>query len=325
MFSLYTKNIEMSNFQGKIKGLSIVFIVFLLGLTSLEMYSQQDPQYTQYMYNMNIVNPAYAGSRGTLSLGILGRTQWVGIDDAPKTVTATVHAPVGKSLGAGFTAIADELGPVKEQNIYADISYTVSLSEEGRLAFGLKGGVTLFNADLTSILLPENDLDDLFGERLNRTFPNFGAGIYYYNEKFYVGLSAPNLLETVHFEKGGNAITRAAEETHYFLTSGYVFDVSQTTKFKPSVMLKGVQGSPLSVDVSANFLFNDRLEVGANYRLDDSVSLLANFGVTPSFRIGYAYDLTTNNLGNYNSGTHEAFLLWDIDFSKKNLKSPRFF
>ena len=139
------------------------------------------------------------------------------------------------------------------------------------------------------------------------------------------GLSAPNFLETLHFEKENNTITRAAEETHYFLTSGYVFDLSQNTKFKPSVMLKGVQGSPLSVDVSANFLFNDRLEVGANYRLDDSVSLLANFGVTPSMRIGYAYDLTTTNLGNYNSGTHEAFLLWDIDFSKKNLKSPRFF
>ncbi len=303
----------------------VVFIGLLLGLWSQDLGAQQDPQYTQYMYNMNVINPAYAGSRGTLSIGILGRTQWVGIDDAPKTVTATIHAPVGKNLGAGFTAIADELGPVKEQNIYADISYTISLSEEGRLAFGLKGGVTLFNADLTSILLPQNDIDDLFGERLNRTFPNFGGGVYYYNEKFYVGLSAPNFLETVHFEKGGNAITRAAEETHYFLTSGYVFDLSENTKFKPSVMLKGVQGSPLSVDVSANFLFNDRLEVGANYRLDDSVSLLANFGVTPSLRLGYAYDYTTTNLGNYNSGTHEAFLLWDIDFSKKNLKSPRFF
>lgn len=302
-----------------------IVLLLVLSLISFSGYGQQDPQYTQYMYNMNIVNPAYAGSRGTLSIGVLGRTQWVGIDGAPETATLSIHAPVGKNLAAGFSAIVDRLGPVSEQNIYADISYTVSTSEEGRLAFGLKGGITLFNADLTSILLPQNDLDDLFGENLNRSFPNFGAGIYYYNEKFYVGLSAPNILETIHFEKEGNAITRASEETHYFFTSGYVFDISETLKFKPSFMLKGVQGSPLSIDVSANVLMNDRLEFGLNYRLDDSISGLINFGITPSLRIGYAYDFTTSNLGNFNSGTHEAFLLWDIDFSKKNLKSPRFF
>lgn len=327
MLILDKKVIGMIRFQNLTTRLSVFVLLLVLGFTSLDSVAQQDPHYTQYMYNMNIVNPAYAGSRGTLSIGLLGRTQWVGLDGAPKTLTGVIHAPVGKNLGAGFSAIVDEVGPVKEQNIYADISYTISLSEEGRLAFGLKGGITLFNTDFTNITLPQTPrgADEFFDDNINRSFPNFGAGVYYYNEKFYVGLSAPNFLETLHFEKENNTITRAAEETHYFLTSGYVFDLSQTTKFKPSVMLKGVQGSPLSVDVSANFLFNDRLEVGANYRLDDSVSLLANFGVTPSLRIGYAYDLTTTNLGNYNSGTHEAFLLWDIDFSKKNLKSPRFF
>ena len=327
MFDRLYKSITMRIRIDIIKGLTKLLVVFLLGFISLDVEAQQDPQYTQYMFNMNIVNPAYAGSRGTLSIGVLGRTQWVGIDGAPKTVTAAIHAPIGKNLGAGFSAIADELGPVKEQNIYADISYTVSTSEEGRLAFGLKGGVSLFNTDFANIILPQTPrgADPFFDEDINKTFPNFGAGVYYYNERFYIGLSAPNFLETLHFEKENNTITRASEETHYFLTSGYVFELSETLKFKPSVMLKGVQGSPLSVDVSTNFLFNERFEVGANYRLDDSVSLMANFGVTPSLRIGYAYDYTTTNLGNYNSGTHEAFLLWDIDFSKKNLKSPRFF
>lgn len=327
MFRVSNNSIKMNKRVKNINRLTFILLGLLVGFMSYDLEAQQDPHYTQYMYNMNIVNPAYAGSRGTLSIGVLGRTQWVGLDGAPQTLTGVIHAPVGKNLGAGFSAIVDEVGPVKEQNIYADISYTISLSEEGRLAFGLKGGITLFNTDFTNILLPQTPrgADEFFDDNINRSFPNFGAGVYYYNEKFYIGLSAPNFLETLHFEKENNTITRAAEETHYFLTSGYVFDLSQSTKFKPSVMLKGVQGSPLSVDVSANFLFNDRLEVGANYRLDDSVSLLANFGVTPSMRIGYAYDLTTTNLGNYNSGTHEAFLLWDIDFSKKNLKSPRFF
>ena len=304
--------------------ITLVILLFS-SLYAIEIQGQQDPGYTQYMYNMNIVNPAYAGSRGTLSIGVLGRTQWVGITGAPKTATLAVHAPVGKNVALGFSAISDEIGPSKEHNIYADFSYTLTTSEEGRLAFGLKGGITLHDVNLTRVELPQNDIDDLFAEDINNNYPNFGAGVYYYTDKFYVGLSAPNILEKLHIEREGNTIIRAREETHFFVTSGYVFELSETLKFKPSFLAKGVSGSPLSVDVSTNFLFNERLELGLNYRMGDSVSGLINFGVTPDLRIGYAYDYTTTNLGNYNSGTHEMFLLWDIDFSKKNLKSPRFF
>ena len=303
-------------------------MALLLSCFAVEMRAQQDPQYTQYMYNMNIVNPAYAGSRGTLSIGLLGRTQWVGISDAPKTATLSIHAPVGKNLAAGFSAIADSYGPVNEQNIYADLSYTITTSEEGRFAFGLKGGITLFDVGLLSDIIPPQTVpgvDRLFQDDINEIFPNFGAGVYYYTDKFYAGLSAPNLLETKHLEKQSGTITRASEKMHYFFTSGYVFDLSETLKLKPSFMAKAVSGAPLSLDVTANMLFNDRLELGLNYRLDDSIGGLVNFGVTPDLRIGYAYDYTTSNLGNFNSGTHEMFLLWDIDFSKKNLKSPRFF
>ena len=302
-----------------------IAIVLILLCISVDLYSQQDPQYTNYIYNMNVVNPAYAGSRGTLSITALYRTQWVGLDGAPKTATLSVHAPLGKNLAAGFSAISDEIGPVQEQNIYADISYTIRTSEEGRLAFGLKGGVTLQDIGLVSILLPQDPNDDLFRDNVNEVYPNFGAGLYYYTEKFYAGLSAPNLLETVHFDKESGVIAKASEKMHYFFATGYVFDLSESLKFKPSAIAKAVSGAPLSIDVSANFLINERLELGANYRFGDSVSGLINFGVTPDLRIGYAYDYTTSNLGNYNSGTHEIFMLWDIDFSKKNLKSPRFF
>ena len=306
----------------------ILVVALLLSGFVVELQAQQDPQYTQYMYNMNIVNPAYAGSRGTLSIGLLGRTQWVGISDAPKTATLSIHAPVGKNLAAGFSAIADTYGPVSEQNIYADLSYTITTSEEGRFAFGLKGGITLFDVGLLSKIIPPQTVpgvDRLFQDDINEIFPNFGAGVYYYTDKFYAGLSAPNLLETKHLEKQSGTITRASEKMHYFFTSGYVFELSETLKLKPSFMAKAVSGAPLSLDVTANMLFNDRLELGLNYRLDDSIGGLVNFGVTPDLRIGYAYDYTTSNLGNFNSGTHEMFLLWDIDFSKKNLKSPRFF
>lgn len=319
---LYKEDIKENKMR-----IRLIFLVVLLVLITFTGYSQQDPQYTQYMYNMNIVNPAYAGSRGTLSIGLLGRTQWVGIDGAPKTATLAIHAPVGKNLAAGFSAIADEYGPVQEQNIYADISYTVTTSEEGRLAFGLKGGITLFDVGLLSAILPQTEpgVDPLFSDNINESFPNFGAGVYYYTDKFYLSLSAPNLLESKHLEKQSGTIIQASEKMHYFLGAGYVFELSESLKFKPSTMFKAVSGSPLSIDVSANFLFNERLELGLNYRLDDSLGALVNFGVTPDLRIGYAYDYTTTNLGNFNSGTHEMFLLWDIDFSKKNLKSPRFF
>ena len=304
-----------------------IYIVLALMLCLTDMYSQQDPQYSQYMYNMNVVNPAYAGSRGTLSIGLLGRSQWTNVNGGPQTMTFDAHAPVGKRVGMGLSVIADEIGPAKEQNIYADVSYTITTSENGRLAFGLKGGVTLLDVNLLDVILPQTATGDdpLFDENINDAFPNFGAGVYYYTGKFFAGFSVPNILKSEHLDKD-NINTKASEEMHYFLTSGYVFDLSSTLKFKPSFMVKGVTGAPISFDINANFLMYDRFEVGASYRWQDAVSILFNFGVTRSFRVGYAYDYTISEFSNSNTGgSHEIILLYDIDFTKKNLKSPRFF
>ena len=300
-----------------------LFLALGIVLSSINLHAQQDPQYTQYMYNMNVLNPAYAGSKGTLSIGILGRTQWVGIDGAPKTFTLAAHAPFGKKVGLGFSAIVDKIGPIKEQNVFADFSYTINTSEEGKLAFGLKAGFTFHNLNEASLIaIDPSDTSVLNFD--NRTFPNFGAGAFYYTNKFYVGLSLPNVLETKHFDRN-NGVTKASEKTHYFLTGGYVFDLSESLKFKPSVMAKAVTGTPLSVDLSTNFLINEKLELGASYRLDDSISGLVSFLVTTDFRLGYAYDYTTTNLGDFNSGSHEIFLVWDIDLSRDKVVSPRFF
>ncbi len=305
--------------------ITIALVGLLLWIT--DSYGQQDPQYTQYMYNMNIVNPAYAGSKGTLSLGLLGRSQWTNVNGGPQTMTFDAHAPVGKKVGMGLSMIADEIGPAKEQNIYADFSYTISTSQEGRLAFGLKGGVTLLDVNLLDVVLPQTLTGDdpLFDENINDAFPNFGAGVYYYNKKWYAGFSVPNILKSEHLDKE-NINTKASEEVHYFLTTGYVFDLSSTLKLKPSILIKGVTGAPISFDVNANVLLYDRFEMGASYRWQDAVSLLFNFGVTRSFRVGYAYDYTISDFSNSNTGgSHEIILLYDIDFTKKNLKSPRFF
>lgn len=300
-----------------------LFLLLITGLLSIDSYAQQDPGYTQYMYNMNVLNPAYAGSKETLSIGVLGRLQWVNIDGAPKTFTLSANAPIGNNVGLGVSVIVDKIGPVSEQNLYADFSYTIKMSEEGKLAFGLKGGVTLHSLDeLALTTIDPNDPAALDFE--NRMFPNIGVGAFYYTDKFYVGLSLPNMLETKHFEKE-NGLTKASEKMHYFLTGGYVFDLSETLKFKPSVMVKAASGAPLSIDLSANFLLYDKFELGASYRIDDSISGLISFMATKDFRIGYAYDYTVSNLGNLNSGSHEMFLLWDVDLSRDSVVSPRFF
>jgi type IX secretion system PorP/SprF family membrane protein len=304
-------------------------VLFLFAITmtmfSTSSYGQQDPQYTHYMYNMNVVNPAYAGSRETLSIGLLGRTQWVGIDGAPQTLTANIHAPIGRNLGLGLSVIVDEIGPVQEQNVFADVSYTIRTSEEGQLAFGLKGGVSFFNGDLASLLTPNGTTgeDPLLNADLNETFPNIGAGVYYYTQKFYLGLSVPNILETEHFDNLD--IAKASEKMHGFLSAGYVFELTDNVDFKPATIVKVAQGAPVSVDITGNFLINDRFELGLAYRFDDSIDGLVSFLVTDDFRIGYSYDYTLTDLQQFNSGSHEVFLQYDVNLSRRNLKSPRFF
>lgn len=302
-----------------------LFFIGIIILTTTLSFGQQDPQYTHYMYNMNVVNPAYAGSRETLSIGVLGRTQWVGIDDAPKTMTANIHAPVGNNLGIGFSAIADKIGPIKENNIFADISYTIKTSKTAKLAFGIKGGFSFFNGDLAKLLTPDGTigLDPLLDENIKKTFPNVGAGIYFYTNKFFIGASVPNILERAHFDD--TSVAKASERMHGFFTAGYVFKLSENVDFKPSTMFKVASGSPVSIDLSGNFLFNKRFELGLAYRFDDSIDGLLSFLVTDDFRIGYSYDYSLNELQDYNSGTHEIFFQYDVNISRKNIKSPRYF
>lgn len=290
-------------------------ILIMLSLNST--FGQQDPQYTQYMYNQNVLNPAYAGSRGVFSLNMLGRTQWVGVDGAPQTLTLSMHSPVGRSVGLGFSVIHDEIGPAKENNLYADFSYTIYTSEEGNLAFGLKAGFTFLNVKSLDVL----NTDPVLKDPINQISPNFGAGIYYYTQKFYAGLSAPNFLETKHIDN--TSVSHASEKKHYFFTTGLVFDLNDDVKLKPSAMVKAAIGTPVSIDLSANALINDKFELGLSYRFDDSISAIIGLNVSDDMRIGYAYDYTMSKFGQFNSGSHEIMLLFD--FNKRKIKSPRFF
>ncbi|NRR91295.1 type IX secretion system membrane protein PorP/SprF [Winogradskyella undariae] len=300
------------------KKLTIIVVLLL----AFKMHGQQDPQYTQYMYNMNIVNPAYAGSKENLSFGLLYRNQWTKIDGGPETGTFFGHTPIGNNLGLGLSLISDHIGPVTETNAYVDLSYTLKLGGEHRLAFGVKAGATFHDIGLTSLDVVD-PTDAFFSQDVNEVTPNVGAGLFYYTDKYYVSLSAPNLLSSVHLDANGYKI--GSETQHYFLSGGYVFDISPNTELKPSVMVKSAFDAPTSFDVNLNARFFKKFEIGASYRLDDSFSGLVNFAITPSVRIGYAYDAITSDIKEYAPASHEIMLLFDLNFPKRVSRSPRYF
>ncbi|MFC4817130.1 type IX secretion system membrane protein PorP/SprF [Flavobacterium sp. GCM10023249] len=302
----------------------------LMMMLCFDMQAQQDPHYTQYMYNMNVMNPAYAGSKENLSVGLLYRQQWVNIEGAPKTATLSVHGPVGKNVGLGLSVISDKIGPVEENNIYADFSYTLNLGGDHRLAMGIKAGATLHNVGLFSEIGNGHVIDSgdaAFSENSNSTFLNIGSGLFYYSNSYYLAFSVPNMLQSKHLEltQNGQEYHFGSETQHYFLTGGYVFNLSDQTKFKPSFMMKSAFSSPVSLDLSANFLFFEKFEAGATYRLDDSFGAMVNYAITPSLRIGYAYDHIVSDLKIAAASSHEVMLLFDLNFPKKVSISPRFF
>ncbi|WP_445929838.1 PorP/SprF family type IX secretion system membrane protein [Myroides sp. C4067] len=297
----------------------------LLGVGLIpSLYAQQDPQYTQYMYNTNMINPAYAGSRGTLNVLGMYRTQWVGLDGAPKTANVSVSTPLGESgLGLGVNFTNDRIGAMDENNISIDLAYAIDLNENYKLAFGLKGTANLLSVDYTKLNI-HNPTDPVSQENINNKFnPNIGAGLYMYSDKAYVGLSVPNFLTTDRYDD--NDITTMRQKMHFYLMGGYVFDLSQDILFKPAALVKAVSGAPLQVDLTANFLFYDKFTLGGAYRWDASVSALAGFQVNENLFVGYSYDFDTTTLRHYNSGSHEIFLRFELFNRRSTINAPRFF
>ena len=308
----------------RIKIVSFVFLlVFLSG------YGQQDAQFTQYMYNTININPGYAGSREAMSVFAMHRTQWVGLDGAPITNTASVNTPInGSNVGLGVSIINDRIGPSDENNIAIDFSYSINTSDRYKLSFGLKASANLWNIDFNK--LSQYDQNDYaFQTNIDNKFsPNIGVGFYLHSDNTYVGLSAPYLLETKHFDRyaatGANSHV-AKENINLYFIAGHVLDLSYNVKFKPSLLTKYVQGAPLQVDLSTNFMFNDKFVAGLAYRWSAAVSAMVGFQASDSWFIGYGYDLETTRLSNYNSGSHEIFLRYELFNKYTKIISPRFF
>lgn len=303
-----------------------IMLGILLSLGCAELHAQQDPQYTHYMYNTVNINPAYAGNRGALSILGLHRTQWVGLEGAPRTNAFSVHTPFQNSkLGLGIGVINDRLGVIEENTINVDVSYTIDLNRRNsKLSFGIKGALNLLNVEY-SRLHQFNPDDPLLAVNIeNEASPNIGAGVYWHNEKTYLGLSVPSFLENTRFENG-SVYSSMNQRLHFFLIGGHVFELNPTLKFKPAFLMKAVKGAPLQADVSANFLIHDRFTLGAAYRWDAAWSGLVGFQITDGLFIGYSYDAETTRLARYNNGSHELFIRFELFKKYNRVNSPRFY
>ncbi|WP_420601217.1 type IX secretion system membrane protein PorP/SprF [Flagellimonas sp.] len=315
--------VENKTFRKKIQQQFFVLVFGIIGC----VHGQQDAQYTQYMYNTVSVNPAYAGSRGHLSIAALYRNQWLGLDGAPETQTLNLHTPMGyRGVGLGISVVNDKIGPTSETYFDVDFSYTIQTSFDAKLSFGLKGSAHML--DIRYSELDEFEIDPQLQSQQdirNKFSPNVGAGIYYHTERFYAGLSAPRLLETTHFDEA--SISTATEQINLYLITGYVWDLNPFLKFKPTLLTKAVKGAPVQVDLSANFMLNEKFIGGLAYRWDAAFSGLFGFRISDEFFIGLAYDREITDLGaaTFNDGSFEVILRYDFIKNLGNLKSPRFF
>jgi len=289
--------------------------VFYIGITTLilRVEAQQLPQFSQYMYNTISINPAYAGSREIMVINVLNRNQWIGVNGAPVTQTVSVHTSIPESnLGVGLSLINDQLGYDKTFYGYADISYTLNFNDLYWLAFGIKGGASKFRLDDGILNDPEYNYDPYLDQVNFKWNPNIGVGVYFRGDRFYLGLSVPKMISNTN-QYGQEFVP--TERPSYYFNGGYLFDFYvRNIQFKPTFLIKYTNGAPITLDLTANVLFNEKLWLGVAYRTGDSFGAMANFRVSKGLSIGYAYDYVTSDLGNFSPGSNEIILNYEFNF-----------
>ncbi|MEQ8534507.1 MAG: type IX secretion system membrane protein PorP/SprF, partial [Imperialibacter sp.] len=277
--------------------------------------------FTQYMFNGLALNPAYAGSHDALNATAIARAQWVGLEGAPNTQSVSLHAPVpNKHIGLGLLFLRDNIGVTKQNSLFVSYAYKIKMSE-GNLSFGLQGGFNDYSHNLNDIGV---DGDNLLVGNVKSFKPNVGAGIYFNSERFYAGASVPLMFNSAKDDRATSFIYSEIKR-HYFVTAGYVFDLNKSLKLKPNVLIKTVDGAPIEFDFNTNLLINDLLWVGLSYRSFESLDFLLELQLNDQFRVGYSYDMLTNDLGKVNAGSHELMLNYMFKYSKDRVVTPRYF
>ena len=305
---------------------ALTFSIALLLHQSVQ--AQFEPQFTQYMFNEMFINPAYAGSREQISATMVYRNQWVGLDGAPKTQTASIHGPLmNKKLGLGLTIMNESIGVTHQFAVYGNYAYRMQVGSNGAFAMGLQAGFINHQENLSEVITNEENDNEFLFNTPRVILPNAGFGMYYNTDRFYAGLSIPRMFKNKVAGDGSDDVINKVElkNWHYYFSSGYVFPVSESVKLKPAVIIKAVSGAPLIADVTLSALLKDVFWLGFSYRTEDSFAGLAAFQITPQLRIGYSYDYTTTELNNYSNGTHEINIGYDFSFSKKKVVTPRYF
>lgn len=298
-------------------------LLLLLLFVPGKLKAQQDPQHTMYMFNAISLNPAYTGTRDALTAVLLHRRQWVDLPGAPNTTTFSLHSPIREtkvSLGVSF--ISDDIGPVNSNYINTYYAYRLPLGENLTLSLGINFGLYIYNASITT-LSRTDALDDALNTDPNKTSPNGGTGLYLYSEKYYVGVAMPKIFQS-DFEKERADMSEV--ERHLFITAGYVFQLNDDWALKPSLFSKFVLGAPMSQDFAAQVFYKNMFNLGVNVRINDAVSFMAAYNISPAVMVGYAYDVTTSDLSDFNDGSHEILISFDIDGIKRSkVASPRYF
>ncbi len=305
-----------------------IFITALLLTNMQTAHAQLEPQFTQYMFNEMFINPAYAGSREAISLAAVYRNQWVGMEGAPITETFSAHAPLrNNKVGLGISFINETIGVTHDIGAYANYAYRIPLHNEGFFSLGLQAGVINHQEQLLDVKTQDYGDNSFIANTPQLTLPNAGFGAYYSTKTFYVGLSIPRLMQNKIDVTSSKMVTNEINIPywHYYLMGGYVYNLTEGIKLKPTFMLKAVSGAPLEADIGIHTLFNEVFWVGVSYRTKDSWAAITSFQATKQLRIGYSYDYTTTNLQKYNSGTHEITLGYDFSFSKNKIITPRYF
>lgn len=300
--------------------------ILLIGLAVLlvsSVHAQQQVQYTQYMYNTMSVNPGYTGTSNRLEAFVMHRSQWVGMAGAPSSQNLGVQGAVSKRIGLGFSAIKDRLGPANELYLNASAAVRLNLSQKVKLSIGINGGIDVLSVDWSAgQALHEND-QSLMNNIQNRVRPLVGAGLYVYSGNWYAGVSSPSFIKTDRYTSATTAPINSV--IHWYIIGGYVFNLTERLKFKPAVLAKLVQGAPLTVDLSANFMLQDKYTMGLAYRFNDALSILAGITFKKSFFLGYSYDFSVTRLQKYNSGSHDIIFKYTLFDKLQTIRSPRFF
>ena len=281
---------------------SLIVLVLLVVNT---LYAQQDPSYTLYQYNMNVINPAYAGINDYSEVNINFRSQWVNLEGSPETQSMSFGIPMSDKVGLGLSVVNDNVFVLNETDVYIDFSYKVQLAENTNLYLGLKGGGSFINIDLNALDIMN---DPVFTENVSRFNPNVGIGFLLKGDKYYVNLSAPSLLKSKRYEKDGVVVTNATDKLHAYLGAGYTLSLSNDIDLTPSVMSRFVSGAPISLDITATVDLYKIIELGVSYRLDESVSGIVLIKLADWVHFGYAYEATTTDVKDYSKGTHEVLL-----------------